>query len=116
MRSSRRTFLKHAAGLSAMSLAGFGDASGAKANPLPSDQAGKADSQNAAWYDRPMRWAQLSFVEDDPGNYDLAFWLDYFKRIHADAALLRCRCTTAANGLETWTHLERSPQHAANLG
>ena len=32
-----------------------------------------------------MRWAQLTFVEDDPGNYDPAFWLDYFKRTH-------CRC------------------------
>jgi hypothetical protein len=41
-----------------------------------------------AWYDRPMRWAQLAFVEDDPGRYDPAFWLDYFKRIHADAACL----------------------------
>jgi hypothetical protein len=40
------------------------------------------------WYGRPMRWAQLAFVEDDPGNYDPAFWLDYFKRIHADAACL----------------------------
>ena len=40
------------------------------------------------WYDRPMRWAQLAFVEDDPGNYDPAFWLDYFRRIHADAACL----------------------------
>ena len=35
-----------------------------------------------------MRWAQLSFVEDDPGNYDLQFWLDYFKKIHADATIL----------------------------
>jgi hypothetical protein len=35
-----------------------------------------------------MRWAQLSFVENDPGNYDLAFWLDYFKSVHADAALV----------------------------
>jgi hypothetical protein len=35
-----------------------------------------------------MRWAQLSFVENDPGNYDLAFWLDYFKSVHADAAIL----------------------------
>jgi hypothetical protein len=42
----------------------------------------------ADWYDRPMRWAQLAFVEDDPGNYDPAFWLDYFRRIHADAACL----------------------------
>jgi hypothetical protein len=35
-----------------------------------------------------MRWAQLAFVEDDPGNYDPAFWLDYFRRVHADAACL----------------------------
>jgi hypothetical protein len=41
-----------------------------------------------AWYDRPMRWAQLAFVEDDPGNYDQSFWLDYFRHIHADAACL----------------------------
>jgi hypothetical protein len=40
------------------------------------------------WYDRPMRWAQLAFVEDDPGNYDPKFWLDYFRRVHADAACL----------------------------
>ncbi len=42
----------------------------------------------AGWYDRPMRWAQLAFVEDDPGQYDPSFWLDYFRRIHADAACL----------------------------
>jgi len=41
-----------------------------------------------AWFDRPMRWVQLAFVEDDPGNYDLSFWLDYFRRVHADAACL----------------------------
>ncbi len=40
------------------------------------------------WYGGPMRWAQLAFVEDDPGHYDPGFWLDYFKRIHADAACL----------------------------
>src|SRR5947209_2817335 len=40
------------------------------------------------WYNRPMRWAQVAFVEDDPGNYDLQFWLDYFKRLHVDAACL----------------------------
>jgi hypothetical protein len=49
---------------------------------------GKSAAGNAGWYDRPMRWAQLSFVESDPGNYDKAFWLDYFKRIHADATVL----------------------------
>jgi hypothetical protein len=35
-----------------------------------------------------MRWVQLAFVEDDPGRYDPSFWLDYFKRVHADAACL----------------------------
>src|SRR3954453_5779802 len=42
----------------------------------------------AGWYDRPMRWAQVAFVEDDPGNYSREFWLDYFKRTHCDAACL----------------------------
>jgi len=40
------------------------------------------------WFDRPMRWAQLVLVENDPGRFDPDFWLDYFKRIHADAACL----------------------------
>ncbi|MDQ6813656.1 MAG: hypothetical protein M3040_07970, partial [Bacteroidota bacterium] len=39
-------------------------------------------------FDKAMRWAQLAFVENDPGNYDPGFWLDYFKRIHADGVLL----------------------------
>jgi hypothetical protein len=46
------------------------------------------EGPSETWYDRPMRWAQLAFVEDDPGRYDPGFWLDYFKRIHADAACL----------------------------
>jgi hypothetical protein len=43
---------------------------------------------NKGWYGRPMRWAQVAFVEDDPGNYDLPFWIDYFRRLHVDAACL----------------------------
>jgi hypothetical protein len=34
------------------------------------------------------RWAQLVFVENDPGHYDPDFWLSYFKRVHAQGALL----------------------------
>ncbi len=45
-------------------------------------------ANSPGWYDRPMRWAQLTLVEDDPGNYDPAFWLDYFRRTHSDAACL----------------------------
>jgi hypothetical protein len=74
MANSRRSFLKQAAGFSAASFLKFPKLHGAIGNP--------------DWYGRPMRWAQLAFVEDDPGNYDLTFWLDYFKRIHADAACL----------------------------
>ena len=40
------------------------------------------------WYNKPMRWAQLTLVENDPGQFDPDFWLSYFKRIHADAACL----------------------------
>ena len=39
------------------------------------------------WFDKSMRWAQLAFVENDPGKYDPDFWLDYFNRIHADGVL-----------------------------
>jgi hypothetical protein len=41
-----------------------------------------------AWFERPMRWAQLTLVENDPGQYDPRFWLEYFRRIHADGACL----------------------------
>jgi hypothetical protein len=37
---------------------------------------------------RPLRWAQLTLVENDPGRYDPAFWLDYFRRTHAEGACL----------------------------
>ena len=47
-----------------------------------------AQSPDQPWFDRPMRWAQLTLVENDPGRFDPAFWLDYFRRIHADAACL----------------------------
>ena len=40
------------------------------------------------WFDEPMRWVQLTLVENDPGRFDAGFWLDYFRRLHADAATL----------------------------
>ena len=45
-------------------------------------------AEEEPWFDKAMRWAQLAFVENDPGNYDPDFWLDYFNRIHADGVLL----------------------------
>lgn len=40
------------------------------------------------WFSKPMRWAQLTLVENDPGSFDPDFWLDYFKRVHADGVTL----------------------------
>ena len=50
--------------------------------------AASAAAPSDGWFDRPMRWAQLTLVEDDPGKFDLPFWLDYFRRTHSDAACL----------------------------
>ena len=47
-----------------------------------------------SWVDRPIRWAQLTLVEDDPGKFDLAFWLDYFRRTRSDGV---CRAPAAAS-------------------
>jgi hypothetical protein len=44
--------------------------------------------ENDSWFDKPMRWAQLTLVENDPGRFDPDFWLSYFKKIHADATTL----------------------------
>jgi Hypothetical glycosyl hydrolase 6/Beta-galactosidase trimerisation domain len=41
-----------------------------------------------SWVDRPLRWAQLTLVEDDPGKFDAQFWLDYFQRTRSDAVCL----------------------------
>jgi Hypothetical glycosyl hydrolase 6/Beta-galactosidase trimerisation domain len=72
----RRDFIRNAA-LAGSALALTPDAAVASpANDVP------------ALFDRPMRWAQLTLAENDPGTYDLQFWLDYFKRTHSDAACL----------------------------
>jgi hypothetical protein len=78
---TRREFLR--------STALFGAALTASRLQL-SDLAGGpgAATSKSDWFDRPMRWAQLTLVEDDPGKFDLGFWLNYFKRTHSDAACL----------------------------
>lgn len=62
--------------------------SGASALTAPFASAKIVSPNETFWLDGPMRWAQLAFVERDPGHYDPDFWLAYFKRIHADGALL----------------------------
>ncbi|MCG6923728.1 MAG: beta-galactosidase trimerization domain-containing protein [Acidobacteria bacterium] len=82
---ARRDFLKTSAlagvaqGLGRLAWPASGPAPAATADevpPLPS------------WTFRPMRWAQLTLVEDDPPGLDAGFWLDYFQRTHSDAVCL----------------------------
>jgi len=72
---NRRDFFQTTAAASAFASLAAGGAA-----PLAS---GDAD-----WFDRPMRWAQLNLVEDDPAKMDRKYWLEYFKKIHADGACL----------------------------
>jgi Hypothetical glycosyl hydrolase 6/Beta-galactosidase trimerisation domain len=80
---NRRSFLK-AASVAGATLT-FGG--------LPSTQPGGAAAATAggpppSWVDGPMRWAQLTLVENDPGRFDPQFWLDYFARTRSDAVCL----------------------------
>jgi hypothetical protein len=40
------------------------------------------------WADRPMRWANLTFVDNDPIDVDLDWWMDFYKRNHFDGLVL----------------------------
>jgi hypothetical protein len=81
---SRREFLHVTAAAGAIGSLGFTPgAEQARPNQGPS-----ASPADAGWFDKPMRWVQLTLVENDPGRFDPKFWLDYFRRLHADAATL----------------------------
>jgi hypothetical protein len=77
MKINRREFVQ-ISGMTGVALGNLTSAFGRSDN--------SAGSQS--WFDRPMRWAQLTLVENDPGRFDPQFWLDYFKRTHSDAACL----------------------------
>ncbi len=79
---SRRDFLQVTAGAGA-----FASLAPPSARPAI-DPAGQPPAVGAGWFDKPMRWVQLTLVENDPGSFDPQFWLDYFRRLHADAATL----------------------------
>ncbi len=82
--SSRREFVKG----SALAATGCLLPAGVATDRYAAGEAAPPQTGTGDWYNRPMRWAQLAFVEDDPGNYDQQFWLDYFRSVHADAACL----------------------------
>jgi hypothetical protein len=48
----------------------------------------RASKKPVSWADRPMRWGQLTLVDNDPGTYDAKWWIDYLRRTHCDAVCL----------------------------
>jgi hypothetical protein len=77
---TRRSFLKTSA--MAGAAVTLGKLAVRPAEPPPAGPAAPS------WAERPMRWAQLTLVEDDPGKFDPQFWLDYLRRTHSDAVCL----------------------------
>jgi Hypothetical glycosyl hydrolase 6 len=82
---SRRDFLQVATSAGALGSVGWpsGDLAMPQGPPAP-----RPAVVSDGWFDRPMRWVQLTLVENDPGQFDPRFWIDYFRRLHADAATL----------------------------
>jgi len=83
-RLTRRDFLQATA--SAGALAAVSPAFGLLHGDLV--LAGGTDDAFEGWFDGPMRWAQLTLVENDPGRFDPQLWLGYFRAVHADAATI----------------------------
>jgi hypothetical protein len=77
---SRRVFLETTTAAGGLATVGWRPAAGARLVQQTATAAG--------WFDEPMRWVQLTLVENDPGRFDPDFWLDYFRRVRADAACL----------------------------
>jgi hypothetical protein len=81
MSAERRLFLKTSA------LAGAAVSLG----PVPGVGPARAAAslrKAPSWIDRPMRWAQLTLVEDEPPRLDVGFWLDYFRKTRSDGVCL----------------------------
>ena len=76
----RREFLKTTALAGAAASLGHLDGT---AWPLDAAAPGDGPAPAPSWISRPMRWAQLTLVEDDPPKLDVGFWLDIFRRPRA---------------------------------
>src|SRR5688572_17445221 len=83
--ASRREFLKTS--VVAGAAVSLGEFTLSRAQPAAASRPNHIPPA-PSWVDKPMRWAQLTLVEDDPGKFDLPFWLDYFARTKSDAVCL----------------------------
>src|SRR5580658_9725809 len=84
---NRREFLQ-AGAIAGTAVAFGGIVQGSLWGSLWANEPAAAGPVTAQWAEKPMRWAQLTLVEDDPGKFDAGFWLDYFKRTRSDGVCL----------------------------
>ncbi len=78
---TRREFLQSTA------VASSGAAVAHVASSLLLGQAAPRRPEVPAWATKPMRWTQLTLVEDDPAHFDPASGFDYFKRTRSDGGV-----------------------------
>lgn len=65
-------------------------------------------SSGEGWEWGPMRWVQICATEDDPGRYDIGFWLDFLKATRTQGVCLSAGGVTAFYPTEVPYHY-RSP-------
>ena len=119
--STRRDFLWVAGGATAYAAHGTLPVIAAMDDVASAEQATTAAPGElmAGWFDRPMRWAQLTLVENDPGPLRSAVLARLLPRLHADAATLSAGGIVAYYPTEVplhhrsaWLGDERSVRHA----
>lgn len=87
--SSRREFIKTVAAAGAIALVDSPlDNLLAHASPEVYTDAASGNSVEANPFERAMRWANLTLVENDPPNFNLDFWLSLFRDAKVDAVVL----------------------------
>lgn len=43
-----------------------------------------------SWYEQPMRWGQINIREQEPPDFDVAWWEEFWRSIHLDGITLNC--------------------------
>jgi hypothetical protein len=80
---NRREFIRRAG----LGMACLG--SGSTAPLFGSGSAGApGEVPTLPWVEGPMRWLSLILANDDPGNFDPDFWIDFVRTSHIDAVAL----------------------------
>lgn len=73
--------------------------------------AGLALARTPEWYKTATRWTQVTFTDDDPGTFDVDFWVDLMRRTRSNAL-----CLSAGGYMAFYPTQLPFHQRSANLG